>query len=71
MKNKIFKSIFLTVTVSLTLFFTVIFGYMYNHYSDRAREDLKKKGEYVSAGVEEYGVDFLQTLDRPHPVCYT
>ena len=70
MKNKIFKSIFLTVTVSLTLFFAVIFGYMYNHYSDRAREDLEKKGEYVSAGVEEYGVDFLQTLDSGTRVTY-
>ena len=70
MKNKIFKSIFLTVTVSLTLFFAVIFGYMYNHYSDRAREDLEKKGEYVSAGVEEYGVDFLQTLDNGTRVTY-
>ena len=63
MTVKIFRSIFITAIVVLRSSFAIAFGFTYNSYDELSKEELKRECEYVCAGYEEYGEDYLDVLD--------
>ncbi len=63
MTNKIFKSIFITAVIVIVAATTIVFALCYNFYYERTLEELKREAEYIQAGIEIDGTDYLQSAD--------
>ena len=62
MTGKIFKSIFMTALAVLLSAILIIFAFTYNHYSERIGAELERDLEYISTGIETYGLEYLESV---------
>ncbi len=62
MTGKIFRSIFMTALAVLLSALVIVFVSTYNHYSERMIAELERDGEYISAGISSYGLEYLDTV---------
>ena len=60
MTGKIFKSIFLSAMAIMLTTLVVVFFVYYHYYDQQARNELKSEAEYIKAGVELLGEEYLE-----------
>ena len=63
MTSKIFTSVLASALIVLLVTFLIVFGFTYNGYTTLALEDVRRECEYVKSGIEEYGIEYLYSLD--------
>lgn len=63
MTKKIFKNIFLSCFAVLFASIIIIFGVLYNFYGDELMKQLHMEVNSISAGVEQNGIDYLNTIE--------
>ncbi len=63
MTSKIFTSVLASALIVLLVTFLIVFGFTYNGYTTLALEDVRRECEYVKSGIEEYGIEYLHSLD--------
>ena len=54
---------FVTALTVLVLVSVLVMGLCYDYYYDRSLEELKRESEYIQAGIEIDGVDYLESAD--------
>lgn len=59
MTGKIFKSIFISSMAVMIAALTVVFFVYYHYYDQQMKDELKREADYVKAGVELSGEDYL------------
>ena len=62
MTNKIFRGICTVTLVSVLLALFIIIGISYSYFDDRLTTELCSEARYVSAGVEQDGLAYLESL---------
>lgn len=62
MTKKIFKSIMLVCAVVATVGLAFVLGILYRYFGNQITTELAKEAAYLSQGVEEQGVSFLEKL---------
>ena len=62
MTKKIFKSIMLVCAVVATVGLAFILGILYRYFGNQITTELAREASYLSQGVEEQGVSFLEKL---------
>lgn len=60
--NKIFRGICTVTLVSVLLALFIIIGISYSYFDDRLTTELSSEARYVSAGVEQDGLAYLESL---------
>ena len=63
MTKKIFKNVFLSCLTVLISTIVIVFGVTYSFYGDELIKELHSELNTVSVGVEQNGVDYLNSLD--------
>lgn len=63
MTARIFKGMFVTAITVLVLVSVLVIGLCYDYYYDRSLEELKREAEYIKAGIDIDGVDYLESAD--------
>lgn len=63
MTSKIFKSVLAVALAVLAVSVSIVFGFTYNSYNKLALEDVRRECEYIKAGIDEVGYDFLSELE--------
>ncbi len=66
MTKKIFKNVFLSCLAVLVSTIIIVFGVTYSFYGDELIKELHSELNTVSVGVEQNGVDYLNSLDLEH-----
>ncbi len=54
---------FVTALTVLVLVSVLVMGLCYDYYYDRSLEELKRESEYIQAGIEIDGADYLESAD--------
>ena len=54
---------FVTALTVLVLVSVLVMGLCYDYYYDRSLEELKREAEYIQAGIEIDGADYLESAD--------
>lgn len=63
MTTKIFRNVLACALVVLLVSVLIVFGFTYHSYTTLALEDARRECEYVKSGIEEYGIEYLYSLD--------
>ncbi len=63
MTKRIFLSTITVVLLSLLLSLTLITGVLYEHFQDLRLDELEAAATFVSEGVNQKGIDYLENLD--------
>lgn len=63
MTKRIYRAIVVVSMIILIACLVFIMGIMYEYYGSRVEADLKEKSNYISQGVENGGIDYLNSLD--------
>lgn len=66
MTKKIFKNVFLSYLTVLVATIVIVFGVTYSFYGDELIKELHSELNTVSVGVEQNGVNYLDSLDLEH-----
>lgn len=64
MRNKIRKSMYLVVFVSLAICYGLIIAVIYQQTLESAKMELEQEAEYVAASLEFAGEEYLQRIDE-------
>lgn len=63
MKKRVFRGIFLESCLILCLSVVFIMGMLYNYFSKIIMNEIKGEINYISTGVEQNGLSYLQEID--------
>lgn len=64
MKSKIFKSTCLVGVITLICSLVLIMGVLYEYFTSVQLKQLETDSEFVAKAVENYGLDYLNNLDK-------
>ncbi len=63
MRKRIFRNMCLLSLVTVIVSFALVFAVMYHEFDVRMQTELKMETEYLSAGIESGGEDYLSSID--------
>ncbi len=63
MRKRIFRNMCLLSLVTVVVSFIMVFGVMYHEFDVRMQTELKTEAEYLSAGVETGGDEYLSSIE--------
>ncbi|MDO4276395.1 MAG: ATP-binding protein [Eubacteriales bacterium] len=62
MIKRIFRSMLLVSAIVLALGFAMTMGILYQYFGGELKQQMKKEAEYLAAGVEIQGIDYLNKI---------
>ena len=71
MTGKIFRSIFIVTGSVLLLCVVIVFAVTFNYYTGELKDALSKQAQYVAAGVESGGMEYLSGIGEKTDVRIT
>ncbi len=71
MTGKIFRSIFIVTGSVLLLCVIIVFAVTFNYYTGELKDALSKQAQYVAAGVESGGMEYLSDIGEKTDVRIT
>lgn len=71
MTGKIFRSIFIVTGSVLLLCVVIVFAVTFNYYTGELKDALSKQAQYVAAGVESGGMEYLSDIGEKTDVRIT
>ena len=63
MRKRIFRNMCLLSLMTVIVSFALVFAVMYHEFDVRMQTELKMETEYLSAGIESGGEDYLSSID--------
>ena len=64
MIKRIFKSTFCVSIVTMLVVYTIIVGILYDYFQHQIKAELKAEAEYVAAGIEAVGKEYLTDFEN-------
>lgn len=64
MIKRIFKSTFCVSIVTMLVVYTIIVGILYDYFQHQIKAELKAEAEYVVAGIEAVGKEYLTDFEK-------